>query len=128
MYYNNYTHMLFVNNCMYDITPFILACEHLIRHMLVIEPEKRLSLNQIESHKWIKQVKHNYHKWTINNILMFNLLYVLKLSEPTTKKLQVDVNPMINVGVIELMLQLPGLDKDMIVNVSVMFYNTLKKI
>lgn len=24
--------------------------------MLVIEPEKRLSLNQIESHKWIKQV------------------------------------------------------------------------
>ncbi|XP_026815955.1 serine/threonine-protein kinase SIK3-like isoform X3 [Rhopalosiphum maidis] len=69
------------------------ACEHLIRHMLVIEPEKRLSLNQIESHKWIKQ-----------------------LSEPITKKLIVDVNPMMNTAVIELMLQLPGLDKDMIVN------------
>lgn len=27
--------------------------------MLVIEPEKRLSLNQIESHKWIKQVTLN---------------------------------------------------------------------
>lgn len=24
--------------------------------MLVIEPEKRLSLNQIEAHKWMKQV------------------------------------------------------------------------
>lgn len=58
---------------------------------------------------------------------MFNLLHVLKLSEPTTKKLQVDVNPMINVGVIELMLQLPGLDKDMIVNVSIIFYNTFKE-
>ncbi|XP_027851338.2 serine/threonine-protein kinase SIK3-like [Aphis gossypii] len=69
------------------------ACEHLIRHMLVIEPEKRLSLNQIESHKWIKQ-----------------------LSEPVTKRLIVDVNPMMNTAVIELMLQLPGLDKDMIVN------------
>lgn len=33
-----------------------LECEHLIRHMLVIEPEKRLGLKQIESHKWIKQV------------------------------------------------------------------------
>ncbi|XP_025421744.1 serine/threonine-protein kinase SIK3-like isoform X3 [Sipha flava] len=69
------------------------ACEHLIRHMLVIEPEKRLSLNQIESHKWIKQ-----------------------FSEPTPKRLTVDINPMMNTAVIELMLQLPGLDKDMIVN------------
>lgn len=34
----------------------ILDCENLIRHMLVVEPEKRLSLNQIESHRWIKQV------------------------------------------------------------------------
>lgn len=29
---------------------------------------------------------------------------------------------MINTAVIELMLQLPGLDKDMIVNVSVIMY------
>lgn len=40
------------------------------------------------------------------------------MSEPTTKILVPDVNPMINTAVIELMLQLPGLDKDMIVNVS----------
>lgn len=47
----NYTILMF----MYSF----LACEHLIRHMLVIEPEKRLSLNQIESHKWMKQVMQN---------------------------------------------------------------------
>ncbi|XP_050531158.1 serine/threonine-protein kinase SIK3-like isoform X2 [Daktulosphaira vitifoliae] len=78
---------------MFRVPYFMSAsCEHLIRHMLVIEPEKRLSLNQIVSHKWMKQ-----------------------LAEPTTE-IQVDVNPMMNTAIIELMLQLPGLDKDMIVN------------
>lgn len=62
------------------ITIFLLACEHLIRHMLVIEPEKRLSLNQIESHKWIKQVLKNVfylHSYNIFYILilMFKLYY-----------------------------------------------------
>lgn len=28
-------------------------CEHLIRHMLVVEPDKRLSLAQIQSHRWM---------------------------------------------------------------------------
>lgn len=32
---------------------------------------------------------------------------------------------MINTAVIELMLQLPGLDKDMIVNVRIIFYNLM---
>lgn len=40
------------------------------------------------------------------------------MSELNSKRLLVDVNPMVNTSVIELMLQLPGLDKDMIVNVS----------
>ena len=30
------------------------ACEHLIRHMLVVDPEKRLSLPQIKSHRWMR--------------------------------------------------------------------------
>ncbi|VVC38733.1 Hypothetical protein CINCED_3A004333 [Cinara cedri] len=78
---------------MYRVPYFMTAeCEQLIRHMLVIEPEKRLSLNQIESHKWMKQLPEQ------------------------TKRLLVDVNPVMNIAVIELMLQLPGLDKDMIVN------------
>ncbi|CAG2101057.1 unnamed protein product [Medioppia subpectinata] len=36
--------------------PYFMStdCEHLIRHMLVTEPEKRLSLQQIKVHKWLR--------------------------------------------------------------------------
>ncbi|XP_055516567.1 serine/threonine-protein kinase SIK3 homolog isoform X1 [Leucoraja erinacea] len=36
--------------------PFFMSteCEHLIRHMLVLEPSKRLSVEQICKHKWMK--------------------------------------------------------------------------
>lgn len=28
-------------------------CEHLIRHMLIVEPERRYSLRQISQHRWL---------------------------------------------------------------------------
>ncbi|XP_021385702.1 serine/threonine-protein kinase SIK3 isoform X3 [Lonchura striata] len=36
--------------------PFFMSteCEHLIRHMLVLDPSKRLSMEQICKHKWMK--------------------------------------------------------------------------
>jgi len=36
--------------------PFVSVaeCEHLIRHMLVLDPNKRLSMEQICKHKWMK--------------------------------------------------------------------------
>lgn len=36
--------------------PFVCLaeCEHLIRHMLVLDPNKRLSMEQICKHKWMK--------------------------------------------------------------------------
>nr|XP_033773434.1 serine/threonine-protein kinase SIK3 isoform X1 [Geotrypetes seraphini] len=36
--------------------PFFMSteCEHLIRHMLVLDPSKRLSMDQICKHKWMK--------------------------------------------------------------------------
>lgn len=107
----------------YQMNWFISACEHLIRHMLIIEPEKRLSLNQIESHKWMKQVNKTSYSQSQQH---FDLVFFLhfQLTEPTTKKV-FDVNPMMNTAVIELMLQLPGLDKDMIVNVCVFIYNNI---
>lgn len=37
-----------------DYTCFLSECEHLIRHMLVLEPSKRLSVEQICKHKWMK--------------------------------------------------------------------------
>lgn len=32
----------------------VIECEHLIRHMLVLDPSKRLSMEQICKHKWMK--------------------------------------------------------------------------
>lgn len=32
---------------------FNIDCEHLIRHMLVVDPERRLSLEQISRHRWL---------------------------------------------------------------------------
>jgi serine/threonine protein kinase len=31
-------------------------CEHLIRHMLVVDPERRLSIKQILHHRWMLEV------------------------------------------------------------------------
>ena len=38
--------------------PFFMTtdCEHLIRHMLVVDPEKRLSIPQIFLHRWLIMV------------------------------------------------------------------------
>ncbi|CAL8111834.1 unnamed protein product [Orchesella dallaii] len=37
--------------------PFFMSndCEHLIRHMLVVEPSKRLTIQQILAHRWMMQ-------------------------------------------------------------------------
>lgn len=32
----------------------LAECEHLIRHMLVLDPSRRLSMEQICKHKWMK--------------------------------------------------------------------------
>jgi serine/threonine protein kinase len=38
--------------------PFFMStgCEHLIRHMLVVDASKRLTIPQILAHKWMTQV------------------------------------------------------------------------
>lgn len=33
---------------------FFLECETLIRHMLLIDPERRLSMREIIAHKWMR--------------------------------------------------------------------------
>lgn len=64
-------------------------CEHLIRHMLVVDPEKRFSMTQIVKHRWLSNV-------------------VPVDTGPAEKELQ------LNKTVIDHMLQLPGLNKAMI--------------
>lgn len=38
--------------------PFFMStlCEHLIRHMLQVDPEKRLTIPQILQHQWLQMV------------------------------------------------------------------------
>ncbi|XP_054260207.1 serine/threonine-protein kinase SIK3-like isoform X2 [Macrosteles quadrilineatus] len=74
--------------------PYFMSadCEHLIRHMLLVDPDKRLSIRQIQAHRWMSQVEHT--------------------EEPLREDRD---SPSLNNVVIEHMLQLPGLDKDMIV-------------
>ncbi|XP_065077211.1 serine/threonine-protein kinase SIK1 isoform X2 [Ochlerotatus camptorhynchus] len=76
--------------------PFFMSqeCEHLIRHMLVVEPEKRYTLKQIAQHKWLE---------------MYNSIPMLeKISYQPTEGANLDTIVMTH------MLQLPGLTADMI--------------
>ncbi|XP_001663093.2 serine/threonine-protein kinase SIK3 homolog [Aedes aegypti] len=76
--------------------PFFMSqeCEHLIRHMLVVEPEKRYTLKQIANHKWLE---------------MYNAIPMLeKASYQTTEGTNLDTIVMTH------MLQLSGLTADMI--------------
>ncbi|XP_049838712.1 serine/threonine-protein kinase SIK3 isoform X1 [Schistocerca gregaria] len=84
--------------------PFFMSaeCEHLIRHMLVVDPEKRLSIKQILNHKWMTQgeIQPSLQK------------IISDLDQP--EDLLESPEPLNNL-VMEHMLKLPGLDKDMIV-------------
>ena len=66
-------------------------CEHLIRHMLVVEPERRLSLSQILQHRWMSS-QSSIIEETKQTII----------TEPTT----------LDTVVITNMLQLPNLTFD----------------
>lgn len=74
--------------------PFFMSadCEKLIRHMLVVEPERRLSISQILLHPWMcgDNVKESKSGRTSPEI----------------------ASPQINQIVIESMLRLPGLSAD----------------
>ncbi|XP_032682822.1 serine/threonine-protein kinase SIK3-like isoform X2 [Odontomachus brunneus] len=75
--------------------PFFMSadCEKLIRHMLVVEPERRLSISQILGHSWM------------------NGDGIAEL-EPGGCNSDVSVPPQLNQLVIENMLRLPGLSAD----------------
>ncbi|XP_063218746.1 serine/threonine-protein kinase SIK3-like isoform X2 [Bacillus rossius redtenbacheri] len=78
--------------------PYFMSadCEHLIRNMLVVEPEKRLGIKQILHHRWMTQD---------DDAEMFES--PLQCKEP-------DKCPPLNEVVVEHMLQLPGLTAEII--------------
>ncbi|CRK86177.1 CLUMA_CG000076, isoform A [Clunio marinus] len=78
--------------------PFFMSqeCENLIRHMLVVEPERRFSLKQIANHKWLAR---------------YNLINITELNESLTS--QIDKRNL-DTMVINRMLEIPGLTTDLI--------------
>ncbi|XP_072381145.1 uncharacterized protein [Diabrotica undecimpunctata] len=72
--------------------PYFMSqdCEHLIRHMLVVDPDKRLTVPQILKHRWLSDAP------LIENVML-------------EKEIQ------LNKTVIDHMLQLPNLNQNMIV-------------
>jgi serine/threonine-protein kinase SIK3 len=90
--------------------PFFMSqeCEHLIRHMLVVEPERRYSLQQIANHKWIK-------KFNIQTSLTTPCEAVI-IEQHNNSIVTSIANEQTNLDTIVMthMLQLPGLTADMI--------------
>ncbi|KAL1502082.1 hypothetical protein ABEB36_007280 [Hypothenemus hampei] len=68
--------------------PYFMSqdCEHLIRHMLVVDPEKRFTMSQILKHKWLNDTE-----------------------QPLT--IDIEEDQKLNNTVIDHMLQLPGVNR-----------------
>lgn len=79
--------------------PFFMSqeCEHLLRHMLVVEPERRFALKQISKHRWLTR---------------YNLINLSELNDRLTASSVDSVN--LNTVVINHMLQIPGLTADLV--------------
>lgn len=77
--------------------PFFMSqeCEHLIRHMLVVEPERRYSLMHISKHKWLTR---------------YNLINLTELND----RLTFADTKNLNTVVVNHMLQIPGLTADLV--------------
>lgn len=87
--------------------PYFMSqeCEHLIRHMLVVDPDRRLTMKQISKHKWLAKCP----------------------PIDTGPDIQQPQDDTLNQTVIEHMLQLPGLHEDMILQVIRTFQNIKNK-
>ncbi|GIY56586.1 hypothetical protein CDAR_98092 [Caerostris darwini] len=82
--------------------PYFMSseCEHLIRHMLIVDPAKRLTLDQIIKHKWIHQEQNDEFSVVLKK---FAVCDKVEEEEPICE------------GVIEYMLQLPAFKREDIV-------------
>lgn len=78
--------------------PFFMSqeCEHLIRHMLVVEPDRRFSLKIIAKHKWLTG---------------YNLINLTELNDTLTSQMDT-MN--LDAEVINHMLQIPNLTADLV--------------
>ncbi|XP_042905921.1 serine/threonine-protein kinase SIK3 isoform X2 [Parasteatoda tepidariorum] len=83
--------------------PYFMSneCEHLIRHMLIVDPAKRLSVDQIIKHKWITLDEDDEFERTLKK---FSVNAAKQEEEPVCEV------------VIDYMLQLPAFKREDIVS------------
>ncbi|KFM57096.1 Serine/threonine-protein kinase SIK3, partial [Stegodyphus mimosarum] len=79
--------------------PYFMSseCEHLIRHMLVVDPAKRLTIDQIIKHKWIIQESDEQFERTLKK---YSIDSKVEEEEPLCEV------------VIDYMLQLPAFKRE----------------
>ncbi|KAG1714836.1 Serine/threonine-protein kinase SIK3 [Nymphon striatum] len=84
--------------------PFFMSqeCEHLIRNMLIVDPEKRYGMDQVHNHKWMKMNSELDQYYS-------DLLYISNLR--IADNLEV-----INETVIKHMLELRGVDRNSVID------------
>ncbi|XP_065559798.1 serine/threonine-protein kinase SIK3-like isoform X2 [Artemia franciscana] len=102
--------------------PYFMSteCENLLKHMLVVNPEKRISLSHMVQHKWMIGKAEEVAK------------YHLEMEAS-----QEPVQEPINEHVIEHMMQLPGVEREAVVhsilanrydNLSAIYYLLMEKL
>ncbi|XP_032792877.2 serine/threonine-protein kinase SIK3 isoform X2 [Daphnia magna] len=75
-------------------------CEHLIRHMLIVDPDRRLSIPQILQHRWL--------------IMDDDGRAGPDKSSEVNGDLPADDHILVNESIVDTMLKIPGLDREII--------------
>ncbi|BFG05771.1 uncharacterized protein DMAD_04432 [Drosophila madeirensis] len=96
--------------------PFFMSqeCEHLIRNMLVVEPDRRYTIRQIIKHRWLSEWQSELHEEE-GTALPFAGGSMSNSASSSSLSSVVDSSPpQLDSVVMTHMLQLPGLTADMI--------------
>ena len=76
----------FTNRVNYICLPYFFTffsdCEHLIRKMLVVDPQKRMSMTEIVNHKWIRLAEDDLEFSQLVKESLEPVNHDLDLSEP----------------------------------------------
>ncbi|XP_022222395.2 serine/threonine-protein kinase SIK3 isoform X3 [Drosophila obscura] len=101
--------------------PFFMSqeCEHLIRNMLVVEPDRRYTIRQIIKHRWLSEWQSELHEeergGSEGTALPFAGGSMSNSASSSSLSSVVDSSPpQLDSVVMTHMLQLPGLTADMI--------------
>ncbi|XP_034139448.1 uncharacterized protein LOC117590502 isoform X3 [Drosophila guanche] len=96
--------------------PFFMSqeCEHLIRNMLVVEPDRRYTIRQIIKHRWLSEWQSELHEEEGTTLPFAGGSMSNSASSSSLSSVVDSSPPQLDSVVMTHMLQLPGLTADMI--------------